>query len=187
MNTIKTEEIQKEDTTDEKGLEQLLEQAFQKGKEEGENLGYQKHRAEMDAFFFLLQKLAEKVMEQKEKLLEQLKPEIIEFSLTICERVLRQELSQPQILVKLIDALLATAVQHLQDEDMKLLLSPEDLVLIQAHLHQIHYDKKEIKRLRFLSDPQIKRGDVRIETESGMLHQTIVRSLDDLRSKIFHQ
>ncbi len=161
--------------------------AYQKGKTDGEQIGYEKAHHEVAAYFELLQRIIEKILEQKHNLCERLKPELIEFSLTVCERVIRQELSQPEKLAKMIDSLLAGAAVSLQGDLVKIVLAPDDLVLLEKHLNKIQYDKREIKALRFVSDPLMRRGDCRIETKAGLLNCSISRELEDLRTKVLQR
>jgi len=169
-------------------IESLLnierQEAYLKGSEEGEKNGYLKAQKEALTYISLLQKVTAMILEQKKRLLEHLRPEIVEFSLAVCERILRQELSQPEKLVRMIDSLLSSATGTLQGDVVKILLSPDDLILIEKHLNQIHYDKREIKSVRFIADPLIRRGDCRIETKTGLLNCTLSRELEDLRSKV---
>lgn len=159
-------------------------EAYQKGKEHGEKLGYEKATNEMSALMTLLQKMVQRILEQKERLLQQLKPEIIEFAIAICEKFLREKLSQPEKLVRLIDSLLAQSIPFFQGELVKIVLSPEDLVMLEQHLKDFHYDRREIKGLRFLSDPELRRGDFRIENKSGLLNFLLQRELEELRGMI---
>lgn len=161
--------------------------AYKKGQKKGENEGYDRAKKEFAAFYTLLQSLADKILEQKKRLLQQLKPEIIDFAITLCERVIRQELSQPEKLVRLIDTLLTAATTSINGDMVKIILSPEDLVLIESHRNKIQYDKREIKGLRFVPDSAVKRGDYRIETKRGILNCSIARELEDLRSKVLRQ
>ncbi len=161
--------------------------SYKKGQKKGEDEGYDRAKKEFAAFYTLLQSLADKILEQKKRLLQQLKPEIIDFAITLCERVIRQELSQPEKLVRLIDTLLTAATTSINGDMVKIILSPEDLVLIESHRNKIQYDKREIKGLRFVPDSAVKRGDYRIETKRGILNCSIARELEDLRSKVLRQ
>ncbi len=161
--------------------------AYQKGLKKGEEEGYDRAKKEFAAFYTLLQSLADKILEHKKHLFQQLKPEIIDFAITLCERVIRQELSQPEKLVRLIDSLLTAATTSINGDMVKIILSPEDLVLIETHRSKIQYDKREIKGLRFVPDPAVRRGDYRIETKRGILNCSIARELEDLRSKVLRQ
>lgn len=173
---------EKESTEELLAAERL--ESYQKGKEEGERLGYDKAIKEMGAYLAMLQTIASKLLEQKKHLLDHLKPELVEFSLVVCEKVIRQELSQPERLAKMIDSHLATATPFLQGDLVKIILAPDDLIVLEDYLGKIQYDKREIKSLRFVPDSSIRRGDCRIETKTGLLNCSISRQLEDLRSKV---
>ena len=170
------------------GVDALLEEecrkAFQKGKTQGERIGHESALMESREFLNLLQAITTKMLEQKKILIDQLKPEIIELAIAICEQMIRRELSQPKTLVNLVNSLLTSVVSHWQHEFIQIILSPDDLVMMEEHLNQIQYNKREIKGIRFSSDPLMKRGDCRLETKTGLLNCNISRELADLQSKI---
>lgn len=163
-------------------FEEECRKAFQKGQEKGEKIGYEKGCQEGKVFIDLLRTMSRKVLEHKKRLLDQLKPEVIEFAITTCERILRKELTQPEVMVKLINSLLTIAATN--KETLRIVLSPEDLVLLEKHLKHIQYDKKEIEGVSFVSEPLMRRGDCRIETKAGLLNYDIGRELSNLQSKV---
>ena len=158
--------------------------AYEKGKREGERIGYMRARAEDAAYLEILQTVIQKILDEKERLFDHLRPELLEFSLILCERVMRQELAQPETLAKMIDEHLRNAAPTLQGALVHIVLSPEDLAMLQGHLETIHYDKREIRGVRFVPDPTMHRGDVRIETPTHLLNCALTRELDDVREKI---
>lgn len=159
--------------------------AYERGRQEGEKIGYAKAKEEMEAFAALLQTITEKILEQKKTLFQELKPQFIDFALSLSERVLRIELSQPEKLAKLVESFLNHA--QFQGEALKIFLAPEDLVMMETQLSRLNYDKKEIKGVRFYSESLQKRGDVRIETKTSILNFSLSRELEDLRSKVLRQ
>lgn len=166
------------------GVEEACKQAFQKGEKRGEKLGYERALVEIKSQLLILQTLSKKLLEHKYHLLEQLKPEVVEFAISVCERVIRRELSQPEALVKLINTLISYASSAIHNDSVQLILAPEDLVMLESYLASIHYDKREIGEVRFCTDPLMQRGDCRIETRSSLLNYTISRQLSDLQSKV---
>ncbi len=172
----------KEDFTD--LVEEECRRSFQKGQEKGERVGYYKALEESKMFVTLLQTMTRKVLEQKNRLLDQLKPEIIEFSMSVCEQVLRKELSQPHALVRLIHSLLVVVTPSLKDDSIKIVLAPDDFLMLENHFDEIQYDKREVKGIHFVSDSLMRRGDCRIETTSGLLNYDISRELNDLQAKV---
>lgn len=161
--------------------------AFQKGFEKGEKVGHQRALEESKTFLDLLQVIARKVLEQKERLLDQLKPEIIEFSMVVCEQVIRKELSQPQALVRLINTLLNLAHPELKNDPIHIILSPEDYLLLEEIFSHIQYDAQKLAEIQFKSDPLMRRGDCRIETKSALLNYDISRELSDLQTKVLQR
>ncbi len=165
-------------------VEEECRKAFQRGQEKGEKIGYRKALDESKVHVDLLQTMARKILEQKKHLLDQLKPEIIEFAIAVCERVIRKELTQPQALVRLINSLLASATPSLKNDTIRIVLSPDDFVMLEKSFHHIQYDEREVEGVRFVSDPLMRRGDCRVETKTGLLNYDISRELADLQSKI---
>ncbi|MCB1181034.1 MAG: hypothetical protein KDK55_03310 [Chlamydiia bacterium] len=153
---------------------------FLKGKEEG----YTKAMKEGHTFITLLQSITMRLLEQKERLLHCLKPELIDFAITVCEKVIRQELSSPQTMFKLINSHLASVTPRFHAEMITIALSPDDLVMLDTYLSKLSYDKKEIKRIRFIHDKSLSRGDFRIETQTGLLNCTIEREIFDIKQKV---
>lgn len=165
-------------------VEEECKQAFGKGKKQGEKLGYERALCELSSLLGILQSFSHKLLEYKHQLLEQLKPEVVAFAISVCERIVRKELSQPESFIRLINSLLVYATQSIRGDPVKLILSPDDLVMLENHLSKIHYDKREMESLSFHSDSQLQRGDVRLETPSTLLNYTLSRQLADLQSKV---
>lgn len=161
--------------------------AFQKGEEKGERSGFERARKEMAPSLNLLQAIASRLLELKGRLLDQLKPEIIEFAIAICERIIRKELSQPEALVKLIQSLLGSASTAVQQDILHIHLAPDDLIMLEKQLNQIHYDRQQIKGIRFAADSLMRRGDCRIESKTSLLNHDISRELLDLQSKLLQR
>jgi flagellar assembly protein FliH len=168
-------------------LEEECQNAFKRGVELGTKKGYEKTHDELKTLIKLLQTIAEKLLEQKQKLLDQLKPELIEFSITVCEKVIRKELGQSESFVKLMNSLLLYASSHFRHDSLNIVLSPEDLLMIEEKLVEIHQDRRESASIQFRSDPDMRRGDCRIETPTALLNYSISRELDHLQAKVFHK
>lgn len=168
-------------------VEDECQKAFQKGLERGEQIGYEKALNEKKVLFELLQTLTQKLVEQKKRLLDQLKPEVVDFAITLCERFIRKELSQPETMVKLINSLMNVCEPNSRHDTLQIVLAPDDLVMLENHLTQIQFDKSKIASINFRSDPLVRRGDCRIETQAGLLNYTISRELADLQAKVLQR
>lgn len=165
-------------------IEEERQKAYDKGIADGERIGYEKAKEERELSLRLFQNIVAKILEEKRRLIDHLKPELIEFALVVSEKVIRSELSQKEKLVKLIDSYLALALPEFQGEIVKVILHPEDLMMITEEIEHLNGSAKEMKGVKFLSDPLICRGDIRIETKNHLLNFILTRELDDLRSKV---
>ncbi|MCP5468985.1 MAG: hypothetical protein H7A36_00570 [Chlamydiales bacterium] len=172
----------------EDAFESLFAEEYQKaksrGKSEGEQLGYEKAAHELASLVSLLQRLSERLLEQKKRVLEQLKPEVVHFALRVCERVIRKELQEPDTFVHLINELLGEAIHAFAGEKIKIFLAPQDLETLQKHLGKVYYNKSEVPNLSFHVDELMCSGDCRIEAASGVLNADLEHVLDDLNTKI---
>lgn len=163
-------------------FEELLstekEKSCAQGRHEGEDSGYEKAQKELFALFHLLFALSDKLLEHKEQLLAKLKPEIIDFSLSICEKILKSELSHKEKLAKLISSYLE---RRFEGEKVLIFLTPEDLILLDPFLQEMANAERTV---HFLADTNLERGDFRIETKTSIMNGTLSRQLEELRTKI---
>lgn len=169
-------------------VEEERHKAYSLGKTDGERVGYERALSESDSYMHLLQTIAEKIIEQKRRLLEHLKPEIIAFATKACEQVLRRELKEAGTLIYLIETMLQENSHVFHGEGVKIILSPEDLAMVESHVSRLQsrleQEGGEIKGLKFTSDPWIHRGDCRIETKGALLNFMLSREFEDLCSKV---
>lgn len=168
-------------------LEEECRAAFNKGVEKGEKIGYEKSREEIKIFIDLLQTMARKILEYKHRLLDQLKPEVIEFAMTVCERLIRKELSQPEALVNLIHSLLTATKNSLKSDAIDIIVAPEDLSMLESHLSSFARLSNGVEGLTFRKDPLMRRGDVRLETKAGLLNYDLARELADLQTLVLQR
>lgn len=167
-------------------LEEACKQAYEKGEESGEQQGFEHAGTNLKISMELLNKIIAKVLEYRSHLLERLKPEVIEFALKVCERIIRRELSHPEAFVRLLNTLLSTAATSFKHQIVEIHLHPDDLSLLEDHLTQIQYHKRELKGIEFISDIGVKRGSCSLETETGLLNYDIPRELEELQTRILN-
>ncbi|MFN0065990.1 MAG: FliH/SctL family protein, partial [Chlamydiales bacterium] len=106
-----------------------------------------------------------------------MKPEVVEFALKVCERILRSELADPQRFMEWIEALLSDAIAGLERAAIKVYLAPSDLTNLENHI-------THIEGISFHSDPLMLPGDCRIAGKSGLLNASIARQLEDVKAKV---
>jgi flagellar assembly protein FliH len=178
------------------GEEEGLRKGIQEGKAEGNREGYEAGLAEgkkqgteevTDRFtdsIQLVTQVSEKLSKEKDELLGKLKPEVLKFSIAVCESVLRCELTNPQVLTRLVEMLLTSAREIIREEVVTIVLSPEDYSMLEERFSDIDHEQFHVERVNFVSDPSVPRGDVRVETPMGLVNSNLQRQLEDLQTKV---
>lgn len=162
------------------GLEEGKKQAFEEGMKEG----YEKSKTELVDVFDLVNSMADRVTEEKQRLVNLFKPELIKFAMGVCEAMLRFELSHPQVLVSAIERLILDAKPILSGEKINVVLSPDDLKMLEERLNDIKYDPHDVRKIHFETDFAIPRGDLRVETPMGLINFDVNRLLSDLQTDL---
>ncbi|NGX60768.1 MAG: hypothetical protein K940chlam9_00236 [Chlamydiae bacterium] len=154
-----------------KSCQELLQPPLKRGIEENE------------AWLTLIEKIGKTLLDYKKELLEKIKPELIEFSLRVCERVLRNELADPENLTRLIDSLFSSAFSLFEEEKLTLFLAPHDLARLEASL----LSEKKWEMVRLCVDPMMQTGDVRIETKTRMCRYDLSRELALIQENVLQR
>ncbi len=172
----------------EKGLEEGYGKGFQEGKEKGIEEGHQESENQVRADFLagisILDKASQEFEETRDTLFEKAKPEFISLAMEISKKILLQELNNPSVFSKLIEKLLIQAKAITHDQVTNIVLSPQDYEMLEHHFSLINFDKHDITKLSFLSDPSIKQGQSRIETSLGLINFDIDRQLKNIENDL---
>lgn len=170
-----------------RGLKEGHLQGYEAGKSEGFDFGYQQGvkvvHEELKESVELLNSISGGFQINKLEMFESAKPELIKFSLAICEKLLRNELSDPITFVAVIEKLFQQAKSILIDVPVDIVLAPEDLKLLQSNISTTGYTIEEINKANFVSDASMERGNCRIETSLGLINFDIRRLLQELEIK----
>lgn len=184
------EEIWKEGENEgyRRGLLDGQAQGYEVGKEEafetGLREGMQKTRNELKHLVQLVNTVALGLATKQEGIFEQIRPEIIKFILNVCEHMLRRSLTDSKSFIQLIELLLHETKSILKDGVITVVMASEDLELFERDLQKLSYDRDEIKKLCFVVDKAIERGNCRVETSLGLVNFDIKRMLADLEKKV---
>ena len=137
-----------------------------------------------DESLTLLQSVCGEIIGSKERFLEEGKSDLIHLVILICEKILQEKLNNPANFSHLLEKLLKQAKAIAHGEHVQVLLSAEDLQLFEESLEQLNYDKHNITKLDFLSDPSIAKQSCRIESSLGIIHFNLKRELAHLEEAL---
>lgn len=170
-----------------KGLEEGSKTGFAQGQEkgllQGRQEGEEKVRKELHDSLSVMEECQKKLQEQQEVLYEEAKPELVKFALAVCERVIRCRLEDGDKWTQMVQMLLQQARPILHDVVADVVVSSEDLRNLQDAIDKSYFEHGGAKKINFVADDAMKRGDCRIETPMGLLNFDMKRILSDLEKK----
>jgi flagellar assembly protein FliH len=172
------------------GLQEGEQTGSQKGLTEGEALGLEKgleegrQEAELQVTegLALIEKVRGELGIRQEEIIEATRYEIIEFCMAVCRQILRNELSQPDVLKSTVEGLLGQAAGIIKQGQVTVTLSPDDRGLLALHFEEIQTRFPD--GIDWVSDPNIVKGDVRVETSSGLVNFSVDRQLQELGQQV---
>lgn len=167
-----------------KAFEQGQWQGFEAGKKEGYEMGFQQGQqsaqSSLNDTLALLSLVTRELREKKEKLFEDLKPEIIKLSLSISESLLQSELSDSNRFIQHIHHLLEQAQSLITDEPIHIHLAPQDYERVLKAID----DHEKWNEINFVSDKTVEQGNTTISSSLGLLNFDIKRLLNDLEIRL---
>jgi flagellar assembly protein FliH len=171
-----------------RGLEDGRQQGYEAGRLEGLEMGFQQGRAiAQDQFkhaIGMLNLIAASFQIQREELFKQMKPEIIKFNINLMEKLLQQELKNPDVFISLIEKLLQQVESVVKDVSINVVVSPEDGQLLKTRFKALGLPSQALSRINLMEESTIERGSCRLETSLGMLNYDIPRLMKDLEIKV---
>jgi len=176
---------------EQEGLRKGLKEGEAKGLEEGDAAGYERGLEEGKASVVeqlqetidLLKSSAEELEQQQKMLYDEATPELVRFSLAVCERALRSHLQDEAAFVDLLKNVFSQARPIMKEVAVDLFLSEEDFAKLQDSFNDFGIDFGEAKNVNLLSDEKLKKGDIKLETPLGLVNFDIDRLLGDLEKK----
>ena len=170
-----------------RGLKEGHRQGYEAGHTEGFDLGVKQGTAavqnELKASLELFNTISTSLLSYKEDLFQQIKPELIRFALTVCETILKQELSTPKAFTALLEKIFQQAKSILKEVPIDIILAPDDLKMLKHNIKAVGYTKGELSKAHFIPDPQMKRGNCRMETSLGLINFDVNRLMQELEFK----
>nr|WP_197481304.1 flagellar biosynthesis protein [Candidatus Chlamydia sanziniae] len=154
--------------------------AFNKGFCQGEVEGYNKAFQELHSLIQIFRKLSVHMLAEVEKTVQQLKPDLLELTLLICEKFLYKKLENPEELALLLAAAVERYSSQRSLSPLKIFLHPEDLQKLKDWMatHELFI----IKHAEFFPDISCKQAEYKMEIPQGIFRQEIGEELDHLLS-----
>ncbi len=180
--------LQEEDNTEEKiiltpqELEQEIQNAYQRGRSEGEIIGYQKCEHEIKPVEEKLQSAIQMLSNAKIEIQQSLEKFSLDLAFRIASKVIETEITcYPEIIKNKLQNIIHTMIE---DSEITIFLHPEDYQFLQNYFEEIRQSSPQIRNLQVSPDTSIKKGGFLIETKGGILDARIDSILEEIKKSI---
>jgi flagellar biosynthesis/type III secretory pathway protein FliH len=172
-----------------KGFQDGLQQGIKQGQEEGVvsskqefyqqgfDEGLAKAKAELQQLFEQGATLADGIAQQRQHLIEEMQPILVQMCRKICDKILRKAIENEDVLMHVIESLIKDFEPVMKEQVITFVFSQELSEAIQKDLGSFFAQGREIQ---IEQDQWLTPGSFRIEFATGLLSFNIDRQLDEL-------
>jgi len=155
------------------------EEGLQEGRQQGRDEMEEQRTRQAKEFQRDASALLEAIHQQKQKLLRESEPRLVELAAMIAGQIVRKEVRQDDDTV--LNIVRQAIVLATEKDQLLLRLNPEDLGWIRERCPELMALHEDIKEIHFEEDRRVERGGCVIETAAGNVDARIERQLDEIR------
>ena len=160
----------------------VVQEAKQKGYEEGHAEGYESGVAEVNRLVDRMHKIVEAVMQRREEILKDTESQIVELVILMARKVIKV-LSENQKNVVMANTLAALKKVKTRGT-VTLRVNLEDVNLTTAHVDEFIQHVENVQGITVLEDSTVEKGGCIVETDFGSIDARISSQLGELENKI---
>ncbi len=158
--------------------EKAFNDGFKKGYDEGYREGIKEGRKEYDDLIALLRSVIEGIKSSKDKLLEEIEPEVIEIIKIVLRKLLLKEVEVDRdLVIRVIKA----AVKKLEERaKIVVRVNPDDLPKVVERREELFSSIEGLKELDIIEDSRVERGGCVVEGGLGVVDARIERQIEEI-------
>lgn len=169
--------------------EEAYRSAFEKGRQEGNDAGYQEGMAKASEEAASIRVQAAEVLEQAEKIhrhiLETVEQEIVDLAMEIAEKLLSTKLAmEPGLVMQVAKESLLLVADRLS---VVLYINPLEIELVENRKSELHEVLPARAQLQVIADSSVKPGGCRVETEQGWVDATMETRREELIKALYNR
>ncbi len=159
-------------------FENMKQDVFNSGVEEGKNRGAEIERVKTEPLMDNLQKLVVSLSEEKKNVMLEAEELIIKLAFQIGSKILQKEVEKDdKIIIQIVKGSLKYASEM---TEIKLYLNDEDANVIQTHRRELGLNPISSEGLEIIRDSNIERGGCIVETNAGVIDATVSSKLNQI-------
>lgn len=149
-------------------------QAFEAGYRKGSEEGFQQASSQLKPLLEGLGQTLREWQQARRRLRREAERDVVQLAIAIAQRILHRELNvDPEALLGIVKA----ALERLEGREVdRIRVHPADAGLVGSYLEQAG-----LRQVRLITDPQLARGSLLLETAQGTLDASIETQLEEIR------
>lgn len=147
------------------------EDAVRRGHAEGRAAGIAEADAEMSGLVQTCERIALEVMHERERILAEHEPDLVELSMAIAARIVNASLAvDPELVIDVCRGAMRKAFQR---GNLQVLAHPDDLVRLRTAGPQLAQELGGVEHLDFVEERRVDPGSVIVRTPAGEIDGTV--------------
>lgn len=162
--------------------ERLADEAAAQGYQTGFDQGVQRAEEDYRAKQEKMRELLELAYVEKDKIIQQAEPFLLELSVKVAEKVIKSELQQHE--EQLVNLVKEALLQIEESEDVVMQVSPEDYPVILPFIEELKTYIQANSALKIIPVATLSKGGCMIHTASGSYDATIDGQLEEIKKQL---
>lgn len=157
-------------------------EGYEKGFSEGYEKGLKEGKAEYEELVGFLKSVIDEIKNAKEKLLEEVEPEVIEVLKILIRKIILKEAKLDE---ELVIRVIKTAIKKLEERSKIVVrVNPEDLPEVVDRREEFFKSIEGLKELEIIEDPRVGKGGCIVEGGLGVVDARIEKQVEEIEKLI---
>lgn len=163
-----------------KEIAHIEEEAYQKGYARGKETGWQEGKSQALEIYEKAKKVLQQAEDIRRQMFHNTEEELISLAVEIAEKLVCNQLNAHADAI--MDIAQSVILQAVDCQQVVIYVAPQEAAKLESRKEEISTQLYSAKRVQIISDPNIRNGGCRIETEQGVIDATVEAMLSELKS-----
>ncbi len=152
------------------GVEKGREEGYETGYRRGYDEGFEKGKAEFREAIQELKAIARSVIDQRQKILQEAEPELVDLSLSIARKVIQDEIDSGRVIKNLVKAVIKYS---LENDRLVIKVNPKDMKHLDKFKDDLFAEVAESRIIDIVQDESVEPGGCVVITSTGQIDAQI--------------
>lgn len=152
------------------GVEKGRQEGYEAGYRRGYDEGFEKGKTEFQEAIRQLKAIAKSIVDQRQKILQEAEPELVDLALSIASKVIQDEIDSGRVIRNLVKAVIRYS---LENDRLVIKVNPKDMEHLDKFKDDLFAEIAESRAIDIVQDEQVEPGGCVVLTSSGYIDAQI--------------